>query len=413
MTTFAVTTESAESKPLRLLVEADNWVAAWHDGLRVIGIAELPADSQCVVGSEGRVDIEVPTLRRKFVLQALSGHQPGPRPSLGRPLLLADTGAGDAAIQVHHATKNPKLFRRPPMQDAQMAAAPKAASEVAPPPLPNVAGSRPGVALPARHNYPAAPDSSGAIVNLAATVTQPPVATSQVRPTPDPIARILSDLERQRLLSRPIRISSQTGLPTQASSVRLRRNDTPSTVPRLAPTTDERRRPREATTAFPAMSMDQLPQQFHPVQADEDDSDPTYEELLQWAAETAWAHVPCELAMVLSLDEGAMAEVVTTRGEREREARGCHVASGSGPTQLGRAPSLMRFSSEHLVRFLRRDATHWELPITSVLSVPIELPDGELAGLGLVLVNASRASGFTDSELRAVTYLARTLAARL
>lgn len=403
MTTFAVTIESAESKPLRLLVEADNWVAAWQDGLRVIGVAELPADSQCVVGSEGRVDIDVPTLRRKFVLQALSGHQPGPRPSVGRPLLLADSGAGDAAIQVHHATRNPKLFRRPPLP-----------AEPASPPAPEAVQpiSRSGSARPVMHNYPAAPDPHGAHVSPGATVKQTPASSPLKLPTPDPIARILSDLERQRLLSRPIRISSQTGLPTQLTPARPRRENTPSTVPRLAPTTDERRRPRDATTAFPAVSMDQLPQQFHPVQADEDEAD-TYEVLLQWAAETAWAHVPCELAMVLSLDEDAQAEVVTTRGEREREARGCHVASDSGPTQLGRAPSLTRFSSERLVRFMRRDDTHWELPITSVLSVPVELPDGELTGLGLVLVNASRASGFTDSELRAVTYLARTLASRI
>ncbi len=368
MTTFVVTIESAESKPLRLLVEADNWVAAWQEGLRVIGIDALPADSQCVVGSEGRVTIEVPTLRRQFVLHPVSEHEPGPRPSVGRPLLLA----GDAVIQVHHATKNPRLFRKPTVP----AMAPNATE------------------APEQKQLPVARAPSLEVV------------------TPDPIARILSDLERQRLLARPIRISSQTGLPTRNPTVRPRRELTPNTVPRLTPTTDERRRPRETTMAFPAVHTEQLPQQFHPVQADDDERE-SYESMLQWAAETAWQHVPCALAMVLACDDDETAEVVAVRGERERESRGCHVGSATGPTQLGRAPSLTRFSSERLVRFRRRDGTWWELPVESVLSVPVELADGELAGLGLVLVNASRASGFTDSELRAVTYLAHTLAGRI
>jgi len=164
--------------------------------------------------------------------------------------------------------------------------------------------------------------------------------------------------------------------------------------------------------AFPAALTDQLPQQFHPVQGDGDDAE-SYEHLLQWAVETAWQHVPCALAMLLAWDEDARAEVVAARGERERESRGCFVASDAGPTQLGRAPSLTRFSANRMVRFRRRDDTWWDLPVESVLSVPVELPDVELAGLGLVLVNAPRASGFADSELRAVTYLARTLAGRI
>ncbi len=370
MTTFAVTIESAESQPLRLLVESDNWVAAWQEGLRILGIGELPPDSQCVVNDDGRVDIEVPTLGRSFVVQPLAHDHEGPRPRVGKPLLMSNGDVGPA-IQMHHATKNPKLFRRPP--SANHVAEP---ARTAPPDLPSPYTGR----------------GREAVVS-----------------TPDPIARILSDLERQRLLSRPIRISPQTGLPTRTIG-RPRRRETMGSVPRLTPTTDESKRPRELTSAFPAVVTDQLPQQFHPVQAG---SNEDIDVVLQWAVETAWQHVPCALAMLIICDEGPMGEVVAARGERERESRGCTVLRDSGPTHVGRGPSLVRFPKERPVRFHRSDGTTWELPIESVLSVPVHYPDGELAGVGLLLLGAARASGFTDSELRAVTYLARTLGARM
>ncbi len=359
MTTFAVTIESTESQPLSLLVESDNWVAAWQEGLRILGIGELPPDSQCVVNDDGRVDIDVPTLGRRFVVKPLASDHDGPRPRVGKPLLMSNGEVGPA-IQMHHATKNPKLFRRPP---------------------PPNQGSEP-------------------------VVLDTPVAGP---PTPDPIARILSDLERQRLLSQPIRISPQTGLPTRTMG-RPRRRETKNAVPRAMPTTDESRRPRELTLAFPAVASDQLPQQFHPVQTTTNED---IDVVLQWAVETAWQHVPCALAMLIICDEGPLAEVLAARGERERESRGCSVPRDSGPTHVGHGPSLMRFPGERPVRFHRADGSTWDLPIESVLSVPVEYPDGELAGIGLLLLGASRASGFTDSELRAVTYLARTLGARM
>jgi len=226
--------------------------------------------------------------------------------------------------------------------------------------------------------------------------------------TPDPIAKVLSDLERQRLLSRPVRISPATGLPLPHDP-HPPRHPTPMTVPRAAV---RKQLATGRTRAFVAASGEQLPQMFRSIQPDEVGPE-SLEEALQWAAETAWHHVPCALALVLSSDDGVIAEVVAARGERARESLGCRVMCAAGPAQLGRSASLTRFAEAQPLHFDPFEGEVWELAVGSLLSVPIVLPDGELTGLGLVLFNAPRASGFTQSELSAVTYLARTLADRL
>ena len=351
MSTFEVTIESADEAPLRLLVEADNWVAAWQEGLRFLGINDLPADAECVVAAGG-VRVEIPSSRRHFVVERRADH-PGPRPTSGRPLLLGAAPSAADAISSSRAETDTR---------------------------PDV----PAVTPPAR------------------------------APAPDPIARVLSELERQRLLSRPVRLSSVTGLPSREAPRAPRRHPTPLNVPRPSPTTDERNRPTARTQAFVAAPEEQLPQHFRPVQAEVGPPE-TYELATRWAVETAWNHVPCALVLLLACDEdeGPLAEIIAARGEREREARGCSVTCDSGPAQMSRAPSLTRFSAPRTLHFTGPDERVWELPVSSVLAAPVEAEDGELIGLGLVLLNASRSSGFTDSELRAVTYLARTLAARL
>jgi len=353
MTTFEVTVQStlradAESAPLRLLVEADNWVAAWREGLRFVGRAELPEDAVCTTGHDTGMLVEVPSDGTRFQVRPLAEHR-GPRPLPGQPLVLA------AGAPAAHAA---------------------AGLEPARPPVPRS------------------------------------TATSA---TPDPIAKVLSDLERQRLLSRPVRISSWTGLPTGETRP-PRRVPTPQTVPRPVSTSaagaDTHPRPTTRTQAFPAAPEELLPQQFRPVQA-ERGPPRTFDLALRWAVETAWNHVPCALALLVTCREDRLAEIIAARGAREREARGCSVACDSGPAQMSRAPSLTRFSAPRPLRFLPADARAWEIPVTSVLTAPVQSEDGEPTDLGLVLLNASRASGFTDSELRAVSYLARTLASRL
>lgn len=337
MVTFEVTVlstrpDDAEAMPLRLLVEADNWVAAWQEGLRFIGRAGLPEDALCQTDESG-VHVEVPSDGRRFHVRCLVDPH-GPRPRSGAPIIV-------------------------PPEAARHGAGPT---------------------------------------------------------TPDPVARILSDLERQRLLSRPVRISSRTGLPTPSSPRPPRRSATPHAVPRpvsaRAAQAEARERPTSRTQAFPAAPEELLPQQFRPVQGESGPPE-TFELALRWAVETAWDHVPCALALVVGCESGGRGEVLAARGAREREARGCAIACDTGPAQLSRAPSLTRFSTPRPLRFAAADARTWELPVTSVLTAPVTADDGELTALGLVLVNATRASGFTDSELRAVSYLARTLASRM
>lgn len=335
MVTFEVTVlstrrDDAEGRPLRLLVEADNWVAAWREGLRFLGRAGLPEDALCQTDEAG-VRVEVPSDGRRFHVRCLADPH-GPRPQAGAPII-----------------------------------------------VPPEAG-QPGAA----------------------------------RNTPDPVARVLSDLERQRLLSRPVRISSKTGLPTSPRPPR--RSATPHAVPRpvsaRAASAEARERPASRTQAFQAAPEELLPQQFRPVQGESGPPE-TFDLALRWAVDTAWDHVPCALALVVGCEAGTRGEVLAARGAREREARGCTIACDTGPAQLSRAPSLTRFSTARPLRFAPTDARTWELPVTSVLTAPVTADDGELTALGLVLVNATRASGFTDSELRAVTYLARTLASRM
>lgn len=364
MTTFEVTIESAAQRPLRLLIAADNWVDAWREGLRVIGVDELPADAQCVVTGE-RVAIAIPSLERTIHLTPRPDEAPAPTRTAR---LVAADHAERPPAPAHQPTQNPKLFRRPPH-----------------------AGAPP-------HAPPA------------------PAPTPTTSVTPDPIARVLSDLERQRLLSRPVRISSKDGLPTtepRRVGAQSARAPTPTGVPRLQPSTDERKRPREHTRAFSTAPTDQLPQLFHPVQADDDDGD-ALDPILRWAADTAWQHVPCALALVLDCESEGECHVAMARGEREREARGCRLTPDPhGPLQLGRSPSLRRLPEARTLAFERPDGTAWTLPVTSLLSAPVVHPDGELSGLTLVLVDAARPTGFTDSELRALAYLAKTLAQRL
>lgn len=245
--------------------------------------------------------------------------------------------------------------------------------------------------------------------------------------TPDPIARVLSDLERQRLLARPMRISPQTGLPTPVPAGRgTRRTPTPQNVPRPG-AADERQRPRRATTAFSVDGDASLPQEFRPVLSAQAPAD--LPAALQWAADTAWEHVPCGLALLVGVDVGLVAtlddreplddvvvhgEILAARGELARELKGCLVPVSSGPATLtARRPSRIRFSEGARLAVESLDERTWHIPITSVLRVPLDRMDAERLGfgiLGLVLVNATRGSGFTDGEASATAYLVHTLA---
>ncbi len=364
MATFEVTIDSADARSLRLLVAAEHWVEAWHEGLVLLGDDPAPTDASCVL-DDLTAHIEVPSSGRTFVVRPLArSGGTGPTPQRGRPIVLSGTGGGTMSVD-------------PPQMPAV-----------------TVRQKRPGPRGP-------------------------------ITPDVDPVARILSELERQRLDARPIRIDSK-GLPEQVDR-RGGRRPTPLSVPRASVgdgrVTSERRT-REETLAFtPAVStpVDTLPQSFWPVSpsgATDPDIPTARLAALQWAVDTAWHHVPCALALLLEGLDTDLPEVVFARGERELETRGCRVPLDYAFRQVAcLAPTRVRFADGARIRFVRADDKPYDMVVLSTLCAPVAFvpgyPSPATTGLGLVLLNSTRASGFIDSELRALTYLGRTLAGRL
>lgn len=383
MTTFEVTIETADAKGLKLLVSAEHWVDAWTEGLAVMGDPLGPPDASCVIDG-GTARIDVPSTGRTFVVRPLGWEPPGAgRPEPGLPLLLTSGDLAGPAIRIVASRGAPEVV----IGDASSRA--------------------PGTPTTGRRQRP-----------VDATLVDRPTLPLD----DDPVARVLSDLERQRLGARPVRLDP-TGLPepVDASS---RRRPTPHAVPRQARSGEAgRARGRDDTVAFTppvAGGADALPQQFRPVVPSSGrggEVPPTRAAALEWAVETAWSHVPCALALVLGGLDRDDPEVLLARGERERETRGCRVPLELGFRQLAcRAPTRVRFAERAVVHFVGGGAG-FDVEVASTLCAPIAFVPGHESpstrGLGLVLLNSTRASGFTDSELRAVTYLARTLAERL
>jgi len=351
MATFEVRISSAASKPLRVRVRAATWVAAWQAGLRALGLPAMPQDTACTVAADGVVFIEMPAEGRRGSIRQVPDDAPR-----HAPRLVGEAGPGPSR---RHAP------------------APEGAS-----------ARRPLVRQPEGH--------------VAVTLGT----------APDPITTLLSDLARQRRLWHPLRISPITGLPTTNDARRgARCQATPQSVPRSAPATHERHRSADLTQAFVALASDELPQHFRSVHSNGGPPD-TWDQALRWAVDTTWQQLPCALVLAVSSGDGHVAEVLAARGEREREARGCQIACDAEPIQMGRAPSLFRFASMRPLSFQGPGEQTWALPVGSLLWAPLAEPSGALMSHGLALINATRPSGFTDGELRAMTYLARTLLAR-
>ncbi|MCC6621265.1 MAG: hypothetical protein IT385_08420 [Deltaproteobacteria bacterium] len=374
MATFEVTIDSADARPLRLLVAAEHWVEAWQEGLVLLGDDPSPTDASCVL-DDLTAHIEVPSSGRTFIVRpAPRGGPKGPTPSRGQPVVLAGDTSGTPAITVKQKRPGP-----PP-------------ESLAPP-----------------RGAPAAPPA----------------------PDEDPLARVLSALERQRLAAHPVRFDAR-GVPQPLDPRPSPRRATPQGMPRAhdgarrgqgaADGSASERPTRDETLAFAsaAGAPEALPQLFRPIHlADAADLDVPTARLaaLQWAVDTAWHHIPCALALLLEGLHDAP-EVAFARGEREREARGCHVPLVHAFRQIAcLAPTRVRFADGAGMRFVSAGGQAWDLVVRSTLCAPISFvpghPSPATAGLGLVLINSTRSSGFIDSELRALTYLARTLAARL
>jgi len=236
----------------------------------------------------------------------------------------------------------------------------------------------------------------------------------------DPVARALSDLERQRLLARPVRIASDTGLPKAIDPAprgpRRRRESTRLGLCAMGvrPGDGAASRAVAVTAEHSAVEPDSpLPQQFRAVVAPAMPGAGAAAEALGRAIETAWGYVPCQTAQILRRLPGGALRVVAARGERERELVACTLMDPEALPALARPrPSRVKFGAPHepLRYRSQHDATH-ALPVVSAITVPLR---AEGAPWGVVLLlNTARPSGFTEGELSAVTYLARTIEAAL
>ncbi len=216
-----------------------------------------------------------------------------------------------------------------------------------------------------------------------------------------------------------MRLSPQTGLP-QADDTPVtsrRRRPERTVIGHPAPRSHHGDRPtqtRQSTAAFSAISRSgPLPQQFQAI-------DPrwtvptTPKAVLRQAIDTAWQHIPCRVAHVLRPRSASALEIVAAQGERAREYVSCRIHATRSFTQLRAAkPARVKFSGDPArVRYETPDGGVRDEPVRSAITVPIVVRGAHYATLALL--DASRDSGgFADGELRALTYLATTVARSL
>lgn len=432
MKTFDIRIESTHAAAIHFRVAGDSWVSAWHEALFALGDPTIPADATCTV-AQARVEVDCPSHGRRFVIEQAS---PDPRVVSGQPMLVAD---GGELVPVHLEGLPPRdrSARRSTVRGAPLAHRRSEATPTTTPELSREAGVPPAVVSVARGNRK--------------------VGDKDWRNDEgDPLARVLSELERQRILARPVRINPKTGLPTPfpdqlaprprangeepasppwrdaprptdtlvadrgpgpASDRRVRVDlagldiSAPRAAPAPNPSSRRKKtepavpRPRQAAVTEPGLDQAAtLPQQFRPVLKEL--VPPAGTGLLPWAADTSWQQIPCALALVLSGLETLV--VLAARGQREREAVGGRLRRDGQRGQLMcRVAHRIRYAEPLPMSIEHPDGARWDLWVDSALCMPIGDPDEELS---LLLINAPRPTGFTDGEASALTYLARTVA---
>lgn len=429
--------ESTPPPEIRFRVAADSWVDAWNQALAALGDASIPEDTTCTVGP-ARVELECASDGRRFLIEPLA--RTDPRVIAGQPMLVAE---GGELVPIHLASAAPRE------RSARFSTARGA-------PLSPLAVPRRKLGEPsARRSEPTPPTTPELARDRGLSVGPSKRAADDGvdwrGDAADPLARVLSGLERERLLARPMRINPRTGLPTPlesaaqpsphgtrvdqrapgpASDRRVRidlpdlsrrgsRETTAPAVPRLRSGGESLSLGAggvdrfEPTSSYPPgsplsatdtdLEAASLPQQYRPVLSEL--APPSGAALLEWAADTAWQQIPCALSLCLSGADALV--VVAARGLRAREALGGRVARTGAPGQLWRASHRIRYAEGSPVAFEHPDGGRLELRVDSALCVPVT--DGAEPIL-LLLLNAPRPGGFTDAEARALAYLARTVA---
>jgi hypothetical protein len=438
-------------------------VDAWHQALAAMGAPAIPEDASCTVGPT-RVEVECPSEARHFLIEPLA--ESDPRVGPGEPMLVAD---GGELVPVHLEAP---LVRERGTRFSTVRGAPLSPQAVsARGPDGPAASSRRKLGAPGQRRTEPTPPTTpelardtklrlGESKRAAKETTE---ATTDWRDdAADPLARVLSGLERQRLLHRPVRINPRTGLPTPLEVGRAASEPTSAmpererVAPRSSPggtridtrgpgpASDRRVRvdlpdlsrasPREPTTpAVPRLGPAQLPgaslvdervegartgsaarseldseaaslpQQYRPVLNEL--VPPPGDAILDWAVELAWQQIPCSLSLCLSGVEPMV--VVAARGLRGREMLGGRLHREGAPGQLWRMSHRIRYAEGAFVAIEHPDGGRIELRVDAALCMPIS---GGEDPLSLLLLNTPRPSGFTDAEARALAYLARTVA---
>ena len=372
MPTFEVTIETPDDggTTLTLVVDGEHWVAAWREGLRVMDVRTPPANAVCEMDQDGGVRIVVPNTPGSWLVR------PRPAPETARPAM--------GAV--------PAINGYPQV--------PASASEAI-----------------SRRVKP--PEVGGAVTTEPDTRRTPPTNAKDVA---DPKARRLDTGDRARLRN----VGRRAGIP-DAPPDAPHGADAPTTGRRARGESTRLGRPSlpaaggagsalasELTSAYPVMESDVtlLPQQFRAIAAavgQTSSGGPA-----QRAVENAWQHIPCQLVQTLRYSDRDTLEVVAARGERERETLRCRLeASGVFEHLLSPRPARVKFSEDKTrLRYVDgRGEAVLEQPVRSAACVPIVVA-GRRWGV-LLLLNSTRASGFAEGELRAVSYLSATLGREL
>jgi hypothetical protein len=368
MPTFEVTIETPDDggTTLTLVVDAEHWVAAWREGLRVMGVRTPPTNAVCEVGQDSSVRIAVPDASESWLVR--------PRPAT--------------------RTTRPAIRAKPAIDGYPRAPA----SAVEP------------ISLRVR------PPEAGGAATAEPTTRRTPADGARDRV--DPKARRLDTGDRARLRN----VGRRVGIPdaprdTEAPTTgrRPRGESTRVGRPSLPATGDRADTPAsELTSAFSVMESDVtlLPQQFRAIAAAAGQTSTGGPALR--AVENAWQHIPCQLVQTLRYSDRDTLEVVAARGERERETLRCRLeASGVFEHLLSPRPARVKFSEDKTrLRYVDgRGEVVLEQPVRSAACVPITV-GGRRWGV-LLLLNSTRASGFAEGELRAVSYLSATLGREL
>lgn len=397
--------QDARGVSLTFVVEAGDWVEAWHEAMRAVGDAEPPPDARCTMEEDGAFVVRAPASGQVFVV---------------RPILDLPAAANPPPCVV----KRPDVARS---AQVEQITAPERGRVVTAPERGRVAGARRAAASERDARRPPLARTptgfSGEVASEPRAVPKRRDGSTRLRSTADPAARRLRTDERALLAAASARRANEAPperSPASGHGGPARRQAEPTmrghgAVGPLG--AGDLRAPQrgamsetEHTADFHAMVSNHtpLPQQFPAMGPPSPRASAV--DAIQEAVATAWRHVPCQLVQALRRRDDGTLEVVAARGERDREVLSRRVAPGDAfPTLRGQRPTRVKFAEQRArLRYTGgAPGGSLEISVRSTLCVPISVADRPWGVL--LLVNASRGAGFVEGELRAVRYLVETL----